>query len=167
MTLEGGKEPRELDMQGERIAGRYRIDAVLGKGGMGTVYRARDESGAGDDVALKLLSQTKTDSRVGALFEREYHTLVGLKHPCIIEVRDYGVSSHGPYYTMELLDGADLRSLGTLPYKEACKHLRDVASALALLHSRRLLHRDITPRNVRLTEQGRAKLIDFGTLAAF
>ena len=102
-----------------------------------------------------------------ALFEREYHTLVRLKHPRIIEVYDYGLTDQGPYYTMELLDGQDLQQLAPLPYREACRHLRDVASSLALLHAHRLVHRDVSPRNVRLTADGRAKLIDFGALATF
>ncbi|HEX2677895.1 MAG TPA: protein kinase, partial [Polyangiales bacterium] len=70
-----------------------------------------------------------------------------------------------PYYTMELLEGHDLKSLKMLPWRNACAVLRDVASALAVIHSRRLVHRDVTPRNVRVSEDWRAKLIDFGALA--
>ena len=99
------------------------------------------------------------------MFEREFHTLAGLKHPRIIEVYDYGVDERGAYYTMELLDGRDLRELAPLPYPIACRYLRDVASSLALLHARHLLHRDLSPRNVRITSDGRAKLIDFGALS--
>jgi hypothetical protein len=77
------------------------------------------------------------------------------------------VTEQGPYYTMELLDGADLNLLAPLPFREACRHLRDVASSLALLHAHRLVHRDVSPRNVRLTADGRAKLIDFGALSTF
>jgi hypothetical protein len=73
----------------------------------------------------------------------------------------------GCYYTMELLDGQDLRELAPLGLREACSHLRDVASSLGLLHVRRLIHRDVSPRNVRLTSEGRAKLIDFGALTTF
>ena len=65
---------------------------------------------------------------------------------------------------MELLDGSDLRERGQLPWREACALLRDVASSLAILHSRRLLHRDVSARNVRCTSDGRAKLIDFGAM---
>jgi serine/threonine protein kinase len=154
------------DLRGARIAGRYVLGDLLGKGGMGSVYRAADES-SGGEVALKLLARTDENPRMAALFEREYHTLAGLRHPSIIEVHDYGVSEHGAYYTMELLDGRDLRDLAPLPYKDACRHLRDVASSLALLHSRRLIHRDLSPRNVRLTKGGRGKLIDFGALSTF
>lgn len=141
----------------------------LGSGGMGVVYRARDES-TGRIVAFKQLTSSTAGSRratAEALFEREYHTLVRLKHPRIIEVYDYGVTDSGPYYTMELLDGTDLAGLAPIAYRDACRLLRDVASSLALIHAHRLLHRDITSRNVRLTADGHAKLIDFGALAGF
>jgi hypothetical protein len=150
---------------GERIADRYTVEAVLGTGGMAAVYRVRDEH-TGRYVALKRLQNCeahKLESR-RALFEREYHALAELAHPRIIEVYDYGVEAAGAYYTMELLDGRDLRERGRLPWRDACAILRDVASSLAILHSRRLLHRDVTPRNVRCTADGRAKLLDFGAM---
>src|SRR5205085_1731189 len=104
-------------------------------------------------------------ARVAALFEREFHTLAQLQHPHVIAVYDYGLTSDAqPYYTMELLDGGDLVARAPLPWREACSLLFDVCSSLALLHSRRLLHRDISPRNVRCTRDGRAKLIDFGAM---
>src|SRR5262249_33059501 len=87
----------------QRIAGRYRVEAALGEGGMGVVSRAHDES-TGRTVAVKQLHPA--EGRAGtALFQREYHTLVLLKHPRIVEVYDYGIDAAGPYYTMELLDG--------------------------------------------------------------
>ena len=98
------------------------------------------------------------------LFEREFHTLSELAHPRIVEVYDYGVDGEGAYYTMELLGGNDLRALGKVPWRRACELLRDVASSLAILHSRRLIHNDVSPRNVRCTADGRAKLIDFGAM---
>ena len=172
--MAGGGDP---DMRAEssgvpdsmRGLGRYELLEQLGSGGMGAVYRARDE-GTGKEVALKQLSASlggEKRRKFELLFEREYHTLVRLKHPRIIEVYDYGLSPSGPYYTMELLEHEDLHSLAPLPYGEACRHLRDVASSLALLHAHRLIHRDVSPRNVRLTRDGRAKLIDFGALCAF
>jgi serine/threonine-protein kinase len=136
---------------------------------MGIVYRARDES-TGQIVALKQLLSSRAHGRrdtFEALFQREFHTLAGLRHPRIIEVYDYGHSEHGPYYTMELLGGPGLRELAPLPQREACSHVRDIASSLALIHARRILHRDVSPGNVRLSTDGRAKLIDFGALATF
>jgi hypothetical protein len=135
---------------------------------MACVYRAFDRA-ARRDVALKRLtfcsgSGTKQDSAL-ELFEREFHTLAQLSHPRIIEVYDYSVDASGPYYTMELLDGKDLRERSPLPWREASALLYDVCSSLALVHSRRLVHRDVSPRNIRCTPDGRGKLIDFGTMA--
>jgi hypothetical protein len=153
-------------VEGELVAGRYCIEAYVAKGGMGVVYRAFDRS-EGRSVALKRLTADADLRRRTRMFEREFHALAGLKHPRIIEVYDYGVDERGAYYTMELLDGRDLRERAPLPYSIACRYLRDVASSLALLHARNLLHRDLSPRNVRITSDERAKLIDFGALSNF
>lgn len=163
-------EPRPAEgAPSERAAllgGRYEVEATLGQGGMGTVYRVRDHK-SGAILALKKLTCPEDMSKASFLvsqFEREFHTLRQLAHPCVVEAYDYGVEGDDFFYTMELLDGADLRDAGALPWRQACALLRDVASALALLHSRRLLHRDLSPRNVRSTAEGRAKLIDFGAM---
>jgi tetratricopeptide (TPR) repeat protein len=156
----------ERELPNELISGRYRVLRRLARGSSGEVFLVEDES-TGQQVALKRqLPQQR--SRAGALsFMREYHALSGLKHPRIIEVYDYGVDGAAPFYTMELLQGHDLSELSPLPYREACSYLRDVASSLALLHDRRLLHRDVSPRNVRRTSDGRCKLIDFGAMVPF
>jgi len=149
------------------VAGRYRVEEVLGQGGMGAVYRVIDVR---TERALALKRGTGRDARKAnkrkALLEREYHILAQLAHPRIIEVYDYGVDEQGPYYTMELLDGSDLDRRGRLPWREACTLLCDVASSLAILHSRGLLHRDVSSRNVRCTADGRAKLLDFGAMTS-
>lgn len=152
---------------GATIAGRYRIEHLLGSGGMARVYRVLDRT-SGEALALKRLGGSAADpldESARLRFRREFHTLSGLRHPRIVAVRDFGVDSIGPFYTMELLDGKDLYDAGRLPIAEAASVLRDVASALAFLHVRGLLHRDLAPRNVRRTADGRAKLIDFGILA--
>jgi hypothetical protein len=150
-----------------RIANRYLLHHLLGQGGMACVYRATDLAN-GRVVALKQLTlpdEPAQRAAVSALFEREYHTLAQLQHPRVISVYDYGVvPNHGPYYTMELLDGGDLRDRSPLDWRAACSIAFDVCSSLALLHSRRLLHRDVSPRNIRCTHDGRAKLIDFGAM---
>ncbi|HMJ16042.1 MAG TPA: protein kinase, partial [Polyangiaceae bacterium] len=133
------------------------------------VYRAEDPT-AGREVALKQLAARGNAGErrnLEALFEREYHTLVRLRHERIIEVYDYGISESGPYYTMELLTGQDLHERAPLPHRDLCSHLRDIASSLALIHAHRLVHRDVSPRNIRFRADGRAKLIDFGALAPF
>lgn len=151
----------------EVIGGRYEVVAHLGAGGMGAVYRAIDRS-TGKPVALKrILGDEAADARAVVRFQGEFHSIARLQHPHIVEVYDYGVDSAGPYYTMEVLDGQDLRDMERPTPMEACRILRDVAVALSFLHSRRLLHRDLAPRNVRCTAAGHAKLIDFGLLATF
>jgi tRNA A-37 threonylcarbamoyl transferase component Bud32 len=150
-----------------QIANRYVIEEELASGGMGVVYRVRERS-TGHQRALKRLKPEAVGDRgLVEAFQREYQVLAGLNHPRIIQVFDYGVDASGPYYTMELLGGHDMRKAAPLPYREACRCLRDVATSLALLHARHLLHRDLSPRNVRMTADGRCKLIDFGALASF
>ncbi len=135
---------------------------------MGVVYLAHDRL-VNRKVAYKRLwvQEETMRARSLALFEREYNALAQLAHPAIVEVYDYGSDERDAYYTMELLSGRDLVALAPLPVGEVCRVLRDVASALALLHARRVIHRDLSPANVRLTEDGRAKLIDFGALTPF
>jgi tetratricopeptide (TPR) repeat protein len=144
------------------------LGAQIAAGGMGLVFRAFDTL-AQREVAYKRLvaGQDGARARMAALFEREYDALSRLAHPNIVQVYEYGFDAVGPYYTMELLTGQDLAALAPLPVREACKLLRDVASALALLHARRLLHRDVSAANVRSTADGRAKLLDFGALTRF
>ena len=143
------------------------VEEALGRGGMAAVYRVRDTK-TGERLALKRswARDSMKAARRRTLLEREFHTLAHLRHPRIIEVRDYGVDEFGPYYTMELLDGADLDQGGRLPWQEACALLRDIASSLAIMHSRGLLHRDVSSRNVRRTADGRAKLLDFGAMVS-
>jgi len=147
--------------------GRFQIQRTLGRGGMATVYEAIDAA-TGRRVALKRLLPGPTDERrrheLVQLFEREFHVLSQLAHPRVVEVYDYGLDDEGPYYTMELLDGGDLLQPAPLPWLGVCAIARDVCSALSLLHSRRMVYRDLSPRNVRCTNDGMAKLIDFDAM---
>ena len=147
--------------------GRYRLEEQIGRGGTAEVYRALDTK-SGRNVALKrcLSDGGPLGVRRRELLEREYYTLAQLAHPRIIEVYDYGVADTGAYYTMELLDGGDLSHGGQWPWQRACALLVDVASSLSILHSRGLLHRDVSARNVRRGRDDRAKLIDFGALSS-
>jgi len=151
------------------IAGRYRIEAELGRGGMACVHRVLDER-TGTRLALKqLTAQGDRGASLRAMLEHEYHTLTQLAHPRIVRAFDYGLDGELAYYTMELLGGADVsRTLRETPLdvRQSCVLLRDAASAVALIHSRRMVHRDVSPRNVWCLPDGRAKLIDFGTLVA-
>jgi serine/threonine protein kinase/tetratricopeptide (TPR) repeat protein len=161
----GRQERARNERPAAMLGGRYRIESRLGKGGAGSVYRAFDTS-TDKWIALKRLAAS-TSKRMGALFEQEYYTLSSVRHPNIVEVYDYGADQEGPYYTMELLGGTDLSDLAPLPWQEACKYVTEIASALGVLHARRLIHRDVSPRNLRRTPEGLIKLIDFGALTAF
>ena len=152
----------------EVVAARYRLERPIGRGGMASVYEAVELSSE-RTLALKrlhALEDVKKRRRATQLFEREFHTLSHLAHPRVVEVYDYGVDDSGPFYTMELLDGGDLHRQAPVPWQRACALARDICSALSLLHSRRMVHRDLSPRNVRCTSDGNAKLIDFGAMVA-
>jgi Protein kinase domain/AAA ATPase domain len=148
---------------------RYRIHELLGRGGMAVVHEATDLL-LNRRVALKRLQTLDAPDKQRRnleLFEREFHMLSQLTHPRVVQVYDFGVDASGAYYTMELLEGGDLQELAPLPWRRACAVARDACSALSLLHSRRFVHRDVSPRNVRCLPQGPAKLIDFGAMASF
>jgi hypothetical protein len=132
---------------------------------MGAVYAALDTT-SGKRIAIKRLAHSESPQLL-ELFQREWQTLRGLRHAQIIEVYDYGSDQDGAYYTMELLEGSDLSAAAPLPWRQVCLYLREVAAILGLLHARRLLHRDLSARNLWLLPSGRIKLIDFGALAAF
>ena len=123
---------------------------------MGAVYSVLDRH-RGEVIALKRLVASEAGKRalLTELFHQEFRTLVQLAHPHVVRAHDFGIDDQGPYYTMELLDGDDLHGLSPLPWQQACNLLRDVCSAIALLHSRRLLHRDLSPKNisVRATDE--------------
>jgi hypothetical protein len=147
------------------IGGRYRVEGLLGKGGMGSVYAALDTA-SGKRVAVKRLAHSES-AQLLELFQREWHTLRGLRHAHIVEVYDYGSDERGAYYTMELLEGSDLSGAAPLPFRQVCLYLRAVASILGLLHARRLLHRDLSAKNLWRLPNGQLKLIDFGALTSF
>ncbi|MDD9945822.1 MAG: protein kinase [Myxococcales bacterium] len=155
-------EPHTAD-----AVGRYEIQDKIATGGMGSVFRAIDRS-SGQAVALKRATAgAGARPELTKSLEREYQVLASLEHPRIIRVLDYGIDVDGPYYAMELLAGEDLRALAPLRWRRACSYLRDVATSLALLHGRKILHRDLSPGNVRLTTDGHCKLLDFGALTDF
>ncbi|HKP59422.1 MAG TPA: protein kinase [Polyangiales bacterium] len=148
------------------IGSRYTVLEELGRGGSAIVYRARDTKRS-SDLALKRLvtaGDAENQRRLRTLFEREFYVLAQLSHPSIVEVFDFGTDASGPFYTMELLDGGDLTARPPSTFRGVCELGVQICSALALLHSRRYVHRDLSPRNVHHTSDGRAKLIDFGAL---
>lgn len=149
-----------------RISSRYQITSVLGSGGMGDIYAVKDLRDERSKALKRLRRQQGTEQQAKKVeqFQREFHTLVQLRHPRIVAVYDYGVEGGDPYYTMELLDGGDLMTLAPIPWQRACAIARDLCSALSLLHSRQLVYRDLSPRNVLCTGDDQAKLVDFGAV---
>ncbi len=154
---------------GDVLAGRYRVEARLGSGGMATVFRARDLR-LDRDVAVKvLLPNMALDPVVAARFDREARALAAAAHPSVVSVFDVeqGNPDTGsePFYVMELCDGGSLAERlatdGRLPPPEVAAIIESVADGLADLHRRGVIHRDVKPHNI-LFSGGRAKLADFG-----
>ena len=151
---------------GDLLAGRYRVEACLGVGGMGTVWRAHDQQ-LDRDVALKVLGPSLAgDPALAERFDREARALAAVASPHVVAIYDV-VARPGadPFIVMELCPGGSLGDrldrAGRLPVDDALPLLADAAEGLAALHARGILHRDVTPRNVLLAG-GRAKLGDLG-----
>ncbi len=148
----------------ERL-GRYLIECELGKGGMGVVYRALDER-LGKKVAVKLLSRTpdSTSESIGRL-RREARAAAILNHPSIVSVYDYDDAGGSPFIVYEYVEGRTLDLIiadGPLSESRIVDITGQIASALAYAHQRGIMHRDIKPQNIIVTEDGHAKILDFG-----
>jgi serine/threonine-protein kinase len=155
---------------GELIAGRYELVELVGTGGMSSVYRARDRL-LERDVALKVLhEQFTSDGDYVERFRREARAVAQLSHPSIVTVIDRGEQDSRQFIVFEYVPGENLKTLverdGPLPERDAIRLVRQVARALAFAHSEGLVHRDVKPQNVILTEEGRAKVTDFGIARA-
>ena len=152
-------------MHGQLISGRYRLEAVLGRGGMATVWRGVDER-LGRSVAVKLLDRADTaDPVMVERFDREARTAGGLTHPNIVAVYDVGTDDGVPYLVMELIDGTSVAALlasGPLPIGQAVDIARQTCDALAVAHAQGVVHRDIKPANILFTTRGSVKVCDFG-----
>src|SRR5438874_4413199 len=145
--------------------GRYEIRSQLGAGGMGEVYRARDEK-LNRDVAIKALpASLSQDGDRLQRFEQEAQAAGALNHPNILAVHDVGVHDGAPYIVSELLDGEELREQlndGSLPQRKALDYAQQIAQGLAAAHERGITHRDLKPENLFVTADGRVKILDFG-----
>jgi serine/threonine protein kinase len=148
-----------------QLLGHYRILEKIGAGGMGDVFRARDER-LGRDVALKLIRPASSDNPDHLRrFEQEARAAAALNHPNILAIFDVGLAGTTPYIVSELLEGKTLRqrlSEGTLPIRETTDYALQIAHGLVAAHERRIVHRDLKPENLFLTEDGRVKILDFG-----
>lgn len=147
----------------------YQIEAHLGTGGMGEVYRARDTR-LGRDVAIKVLPElvAKDPDRV-ARFEREARLLASLNHPNIAALYGLESSAARPFLVMELVEGdtlAERIGRGALPAEEALTYARQIAEALEAAHEKGVIHRDLKPANVKIAPDGKVKVLDFGLAKA-
>ncbi len=151
-------------MIGQTVS-HYRIVSRLGAGGMGEVYRARDER-LGRDVAVKLLSaELAAELEQRRRFEQEMRAAAALNHPGILAVYDVGDHKGRPYLVTELLEGATLRERlreGRIPARKAVTWGAEIADALSAAHEHRIIHRDLKPENLFITTEGRVKILDFG-----
>jgi eukaryotic-like serine/threonine-protein kinase len=145
--------------------GPYEIQAPIGAGGMGEVYRARDTR-LGRDVALKILPEIFTqDADRLRRFEQEARAVAALNHPNILAVFDIGQHNGTPFLVSELLEGQSLRDVldaGTVPQRKAIEYGVEIAHGLAAAHEKGIIHRDLKPENIFITRDGRIKILDFG-----
>ena len=151
---------------GTMLAERYRIVGLLGKGGMGEVYRA-DDLKLGQPVALKLLpDHLLSDGAALARFHREVRVARQVSHKNVCRVYDIGEVDGRHFLSMEFIKGEELSSLlhriGRLPGDKAIQIARQICAGLAAAHDSGVLHRDLKPSNVMIDEHGNARITDFG-----
>src|SRR6185436_7792316 len=146
----------------------YRILGLLGRGGMGVVYRARDER-TGREVALKVLAAGKMRGGDGERFRREARAAASLDHPNIAKVLEIGEHQGHPFLAIPLYEGETLKKrldradeVAPMPLAEIVSTAAQLASALETAHRAGIVHRDLKPANLMLTRGGRVKLLDFG-----
>ena len=145
--------------------GPYEIVSLLGAGGMGEVYRARD-SRLRREVAVKVLPPSfAQDADRLRRFEQEARVVGALNHPNILAIFDVGAQDGAPYLVSELLEGQSLRQLmqgSPLPQRKAVEYGIQIARGLAAAHEKGVVHRDLKPDNIFVLNDGRIKILDFG-----
>ncbi|GAB2808361.1 hypothetical protein GCM10022221_02100 [Actinocorallia aurea] len=153
--------------EGTELSGRYKLTALLGRGGMGEVWAA-DDLDLGRPVAIKIvLAGLQENTHLSARFTREARTVARLEHPGITAVYDIGAHDGRPFFVMQLLQGTDFKALlerhpSGLPVDRAVSLMARVADALAYAHAHGVVHRDIKPANLMELSGGGVKICDFG-----
>jgi serine/threonine protein kinase/Tol biopolymer transport system component len=149
--------------------GSHEITALLGKGGMGEVYRARDLK-LKREVAIKILPEEfSRDADRVSRFQREAEVLASLNHPNIAAIHDLEETDGTRYLVLELVEGetlADRIARGPIPVEEALAVAKQICEALEAAHERGIIHRDLKPANVKITSEGKVKVLDFGLAKA-
>ncbi len=160
-----------MNLEGKLLGGRYEIVEKIGNGGMATVYKAVDKV-LKRNVAVKILrDEFTTDEEFIKRFEVEAQSAARLTHPNIVSIYDVGVEDSLHYIVMELIQGKTLKEIiveerGPLPWKWSVNVAIQIASALETAHKNNIIHRDIKPHNIIITEDGIAKVTDFGIAKA-
>jgi Tol biopolymer transport system component/predicted Ser/Thr protein kinase len=153
-----------------RTLGHYTVSTLIGRGGMGEVYQAKDQK-LGRDVAIKVLPEEfgKDADRI-ARFQREAKLLASLNHPNIASIYGLEDSNGTQFLVMELIEGetlADKLKRGPIPVEEALKMVLQIAEALEAAHEKGVIHRDLKPANIKVTPDAKVKVLDFGLAKAF
>ncbi len=156
-------------LPGTLVAGRYRVIGLIGRGGMGEVYRATDLM-LGQSVALKFLPEgAAANEHLLERFHNEVRVARQVSHPNVCRVYDIGEADGMPFISMEYVDGEDLASLllriGRLPADKALDITRKICAGLSAAHERGVIHRDLKPHNIMLNRRGEAVIMDFGLAA--
>src|SRR5580698_4382354 len=156
-------------LPGTLLGGRYRIIGLLGRGGMGEVYRATDMM-LGQSVALKFLPvEACSNPRLLERFHGEVRVARQVSHPNVCRVYDIGEIEGMPFISMEYVDGEDLAELllriGRLPADKAMETARKLCAGLAAAHDRGVIHRDLKPQNIMMNKRGDVVIMDFGLAA--
>src|SRR3954449_6956874 len=155
---------------GAVLDGRYRVEVMIATGGMSAVYRGLDLR-LDRPVALKIMdSRYSGDSQFLTRFQREARAVARLKDPGLVAVYDQGIDGHYPFLVMELVEGGTLRELlverGPMPPHAVASVLAPVLGGLAAAHREGLVHRDVKPENVLISDDGEVKIADFGLVRA-
>ena len=158
-----------MSMIGKTL-GTFTLEALIGKGGMGEVYKAKDQK-LGRDVAIKVLPEefAKDADRI-ARFKREAKLLASLNHPNIAAIHGLEESDGTHFLVLELIEGdtlADRIKGGAIPVEESLKLALQIAEALEAAHEKGVIHRDLKPANIKVTPDGKVKVLDFGLAKAY
>src|SRR5262249_3787520 len=158
-----------MSLQIGQHLGSYEITALLGKGGMGEVYRARDKK-LKREVAIKVLpDEFSRDCERIARFKREAEVVASLNHPHIATIYHIEQAAESQLLILEFVQGetlADRISRGPIPVDEALTLARQIAEALEAAHERGIIHRDVKPANIKITSEAQVKVLDFGLAKA-